>query len=91
MKRVEKKLSSDADDWVLVATSCVEAGVDLSFQAAFRERFAAASTLQTAGRVNRHGERGRGEVFDFELVGKKRYATPSGQALGARTEGSDGS
>src|SRR5690606_17953650 len=37
---------------------------------AFRERFAAASTLQTAGRVNRPGERGRGGVFDFALAGE---------------------
>ena len=35
-----------AGDWALVATSCVEAGVDLSFRCAFRERFGTASTIQ---------------------------------------------
>jgi CRISPR-associated endonuclease/helicase Cas3 len=52
-------------DWVLVATSCVEAGVDLSFATAFRERCRAASLVQIGGRVNRHGERSEGRVWDF--------------------------
>jgi CRISPR-associated endonuclease/helicase Cas3 len=52
-------------DWVLVATSCVEAGVDLSFATAFRERCRAASLVQIGGRVNRHGERSKGNVWDF--------------------------
>jgi CRISPR-associated endonuclease/helicase Cas3 len=54
-----------------VATSCVEAGVDLSFRCAFRERFATASIIQVGGRVNRHGEYnvdGGGIVFDFALA-----------------------
>jgi CRISPR-associated endonuclease/helicase Cas3 len=49
----------------MVATSCVEAGVDLSFRAAFRERFSTASLIQVGGRVNRHGEKKEGIVFDF--------------------------
>jgi CRISPR-associated endonuclease/helicase Cas3 len=60
-------------DWTLVATSCVEAGVDFSFRCAFRERFATASILQVGGRVNRHGEYdadGGGIVFDVALEGK---------------------
>ena len=59
--------------WTLVATSCIEAGVDLSFRCAFRERFAAASTIQVGGRVNRHGEYdsdGGGVVYDFALDDK---------------------
>jgi len=52
-------------DWVLVATSCVEAGVDLSFTTAFRERSRAASLVQIGGRVNRHGEMDEGVVWDF--------------------------
>jgi CRISPR-associated endonuclease/helicase Cas3 len=75
--RILEKLSSRENDWVLVATSCVEAGVDLSFQTAFRERFTAASTLQTGGRVNRHGERGQGNVFDFVLIGESITQHPA--------------
>lgn len=71
LRRVERKLQfSDYDDWALVATSCVEAGVDFSFFNAFRERFSASSTIQTGGRVNRHGEYnefGGGNVYDFAL------------------------
>ncbi len=52
-------------DWVLVATSCVEAGVDLSFATAFRERCRASSLVQVGGRVNRHGEQSVGLVWDF--------------------------
>jgi len=72
LRLVTKVLRSRrAADWTLVATSCVEAGVDLSFRTAFRERFSVASTLQVAGRVNRHGEysqRGGGVVYDFALA-----------------------
>jgi CRISPR-associated endonuclease/helicase Cas3 len=52
-------------DWVLVATSCVEAGVDFSFATAFRERCRTSSLVQIGGRVNRHGERSDGVVWDF--------------------------
>jgi hypothetical protein len=53
--------------WYLVATSCVEAGVDLDFSIAFRERCSVTSLLQVAGRVNRHGRRSCGVVFDFTV------------------------
>lgn len=56
----------DDDSWTLVATSLVEAGVDISFRTAFRERFSTASLIQTGGRANRHGERMHAAtVFDF--------------------------
>lgn len=72
LKRIERRLQfRDFRDWTLVATSCVEAGVDLSFRSAFRERFATASAIQVGGRVNRHGEHneyGGGKVYDFGLA-----------------------
>jgi len=44
LEQIERRLQQkSSQDWSLVATSCVEAGVDLSFRCAFRERF---STLQ---------------------------------------------
>lgn len=43
------------DDWTLVATSCVEAGVDFSFRTGIRECCSVASVIQTGGRVNREG------------------------------------
>ena len=66
MQRVRARLKcSNFIDWTLVATSCVEAGVDFSFGTAFRERSRAASLVQIGGRVNRHGEREAGTVWDF--------------------------
>jgi len=74
LEHVIRRLTTHGDDrWTLAATSCVEAGVDLSFRCAFRERFAAASTIQVGGRVNRHGEYdsdGGGVVYDFALDDK---------------------
>lgn len=73
LDRVMRRLQKKRSDWVLVATSCVEAGVDLSFRTAFRERFAAASTIQVGGRVNRHGEHDATHdsvVYDFALSGE---------------------
>jgi len=52
-------------DWTLVATSLVEAGVDLSFRTGFRERFSAYALIQIGGRVNRHGSGEVGWVYDF--------------------------
>lgn len=55
-------------DWTLVATSCVEAGVDISFRVGFRERAGLTSLLQTAGRVNRSNEYGAAVVWDFRFA-----------------------
>jgi len=60
------KVESDVD-WTLVATSCVEAGVDFSFRTGFRERCSLNSILQIAGRVNRGNEFPSAEVWDFTL------------------------
>lgn len=78
LARIQDRLGNHRKNWTLVATSCVEAGVDFSFRTAFRERFAIASTLQVGGRVNRHGEfdpDGGSVVYDFALDDKDRGIT----------------
>jgi CRISPR-associated endonuclease/helicase Cas3 len=54
-------------DWTLVATSCVEAGVDFSFRTGIRERCSLTSLLQTSGRVNRSNEYEHADVWDIQL------------------------
>lgn len=54
--------------WYLIATSCVEAGVDLDFSIGFRERCSVAGFLQAAGRINRHGLRSSGILYDFTVI-----------------------
>lgn len=69
LDRVKSRLEDRSDsDWTLVATSCVEAGVDLSFRTAFRERCSLVSLIQTGGRGNRSGEYDDTVVWDFSLV-----------------------
>jgi CRISPR-associated endonuclease/helicase Cas3 len=59
----EKKYPAD---WTLVATSLMEAGVDVSFRTPFRERFATTSIIQIGGRGNRNFEWPDGvTVHDF--------------------------
>ena len=53
--------------WTLVATSCVEAGVDLSFRTGIRERCSLTSLLQTSGRINRSSEHKHADVWDIQL------------------------
>jgi CRISPR-associated endonuclease/helicase Cas3 len=66
--RVKKRLKDNNDkDWTLVATSCVEAGVDFSFRTAARELCSLVSTIQTAGRANRSGEFGTSELWGFRI------------------------
>lgn len=66
--RVRARLNDPLDnDWVLVATSCVEAGVDFSFRTGVREVSSLVSLLQTSGRVNRHGYFQSAEVWSVKL------------------------
>ncbi len=53
--------------WYLIATSCVEAGVDFDFAIGFRETCSVTSLLQVSGRINRHGNRAFGRLFDFSI------------------------
>lgn len=50
-----------------ISTSLIEAGVDISFQAAIRNMSKLDSIVQTAGRVNRNGERGLGYCYVINL------------------------
>lgn len=68
IERRQKKSEWDSQQWFLVATSCVEAGVDLDFSIGFRERCSITSFLQIAGRINRHGLRETGVLYDFTLI-----------------------
>lgn len=69
LKRVIDRLANDDDrDWTLIATSCVEAGVDFSFRTGIRERASLNSLLQIAGRVNRGSEYESADVWDIQLI-----------------------
>ncbi len=73
LSRIKTRLGDRNDkDWTLVATSCVEAGVDISFRTGFRERASLNSLLQTSGRVNRNGEFGTANVWDIQLIHDNR-------------------
>lgn len=69
LNHVMRRLANKGDcNWTLVATSCVEAGVDFSFRTGIRERSSLNSLLQIAGRVNRGNEYESAEVWDIQLV-----------------------
>ncbi len=69
MERILLRLESQEDrDWTLVATSCVEAGVNISFRNGFREVASLTSLLQTAGRIDRAGSYKVSEVWSFCLI-----------------------
>jgi len=68
LNRVRERLKDKSDsDWTLVATSCVEAGVDLSFHTGIRERCSLNSLIQIGGRINRNSEYNDAYVWDVEL------------------------
>lgn len=70
VERIKERLRFNFSDWTLVATSCVEAGMDFDFRTAFRESASVCSLLQTAGRVNRHGKKELCDVYDFRTDDK---------------------
>ena len=68
LERVKKRFEPDGDDnWVLVGTSCIEAGMDLDFATGFREMASLTSLLQSSGRVNRSGNRDGSAMYSFRL------------------------
>ena len=70
LEKVRDRLKPEnkGKDWVLVATSCIEAGVDISFQYGFRENSSLMSAFQLAGRVSRNNEfSGNCGLYVFEL------------------------
>lgn len=87
--RIAGRLAGQSADLAVVATSCLEAGLNLSFRTGFRERFSTANLIQTGGRVNRNGEynnQGAATVFDFILdpvggVSRHPGARDSGEVL----------
>lgn len=54
---------------VVISTSLIEAGVDIDFPTAYREKCGLDSLIQTAGRCNRNGTRKKEEsiVYSFSL------------------------
>ncbi len=69
LDRIKQRLKNrDDNDWTLIATSCVEAGIDFSFRTAAREYCSLVSTIQTAGRINRSDEYGESDLWNFQIV-----------------------
>jgi CRISPR-associated endonuclease/helicase Cas3 len=73
ISRVKERLRYSHSDWTLVATSCVEAGVNFSFRTGFRESCSLTSLIQTGGRVNRGAEYETSEVWDFRVCDPPLY------------------
>lgn len=85
LERVDSRLKQKEDtDWTFIATSCVEAGVNLSFRTGFREVGSVSSLLQASGRVNREGLFHDSEMWSFCIVeGKLLIHNPGLQAAGS--------
>lgn len=59
IEEVQRRLSPDTNynyEWTLVATSCIECGMNFSFQYGFCELRSLTSYIQLGGRLSRNGE-----------------------------------
>jgi CRISPR-associated endonuclease/helicase Cas3 len=77
VERIKQRLRDGGKDWTLVATSCVEAGMDFSFRSGFRERASTASLIQVGGRVSRGDEHSDAEVWDLLLRDDQFRSNPT--------------
>ncbi len=64
----------------VISTSLIEAGVDLDFEAVYRELSGLDSVIQSAGRCNREGKRPEGYMHVFTLEG---VSIPKGMKMQA--------
>lgn len=77
VERVKQRLRLGMENWTLVATSCVEAGMNFSFRTGFRERASTASLIQIGGRVSRGDEFNDSEVWDLLLLDDRFRSNPA--------------
>lgn len=82
LKAVRKRLKA-GEPVRLVATSLVEAGVDVDFPVVWRAAAGLESIIQAAGRCNREGRRDSGDVFVFEPTGDEGRKAPAEVAQNA--------
>lgn len=88
LETVKNRIKRDIDgNWVLVGTSCIEAGMDLDFATGFREMASLTSLLQCSGRVNRSGERSDSTMVSFsfgneEIINRNKGMEDSIRVLG---------
>ena len=85
VRRIKARVEDEKDtDWTLVATSCVEAGVDFSFRTGFRQTASLLSLIQASGRVNRHGRYPNAEIWDFTFQDNDSFPNHKGFELSAQ-------
>jgi CRISPR-associated endonuclease/helicase Cas3 len=78
LTQIKTKLDSKSPEPILlVATTCIQAGVNISFPVGYFEQVSIDGLIQFAGRVNRSGEYGdRGDVHIFKTT--ELYNLPPG-------------
>lgn len=69
IRRIKQCLHDKERRLLVISTSLIEAGVDLSVQCVYRSLAGLDSIAQAAGRCNRNGEQDKGKVIVFELEG----------------------
>lgn len=73
LAQIRERLSQNKK-CIVIATSLIEAGVDLDFQTVYRELAGIDSVIQAAGRCNREGKRGleQSDTYVFQFEEKER-------------------
>lgn len=80
IKEVKRRLDPNIhydNEWTLVATSCVECGMDFSFHFGFCELRSLPSYLQLGGRISRNGEYSNGSLICFTITDDEFGNNPS--------------
>ncbi len=90
LDQVTEAINAGRTNFVLVATSCVEAGVDISFRTTFRQYASTTSMEQAGGRTNRSFEyQKNARLYCFQLDEESRKVIPDNPHIKHQQEAFD--
>jgi len=76
LDEITRRCKRSLPDYAILATSCVQAGADISSRSGFRERNGLPAVTNAGGRVNRHGEYPCSTMWEYTICDPNLNSNP---------------